>query len=90
MTKKEIADIVSKKTDITSEAVMAVLNAALETIAENVADGKMVCFRGFGAFKAKTYAKKAGQDITNRKPVIIPARRAPVFKAYPNFKNLVK
>jgi DNA-binding protein HU-beta len=90
MTKKELSAIVADKIGIKSEMVDEMLSVTADVIMKTVARGEPVIMRGFGAFRNIKRKAKIAQDITRGHSVNIPERNRPVFKAYPDFQNLVE
>jgi len=89
MKKAEFVQTVSEKAGLSKKDTEAVIDAALETITEALADGKSVSFIGFGTFStAERAARKAKVPGTDR-VVDVPATRAVKFKVGKNLKDAV-
>jgi len=89
MKKAEFVQAVAEKAGLSKKDTEAVIDAALETITEALADGKSVSFIGFGTFStAERAARKAKVPGTDR-VVDVPATRAVKFKVGKNLKEAV-
>ncbi|SFP38762.1 HU family DNA-binding protein [Hydrogenimonas thermophila] len=89
MKKAEFVQAVAEKAGLSKKDTEAVIDAALETITEALADGKSVSFIGFGTFStAERAARKAKVPGTDR-VVDVPATRAVKFKVGKNLKDAV-
>lgn len=90
MTKAEIVTIISEKTGIEKLAVQTTVEAFMNAVKQNVADGKSVYLRGFGSFIPKKRAEKTGRNISQNTTIIIPAHYIPAFKPAKVFVEKVK
>lgn len=90
MTKAEIVNEVAKATGIEKNSVMAVVEAAMETVKESIVKGEPVYLRGFGSFIVKHRAEKAARNITKKTTITIPAHNIPAFKPAKVFVEAVK
>jgi DNA-binding protein HU-beta len=89
MKKAEFIQAVAEKAGLSKKDTEAVIDAALETITEALAEGKSVSFIGFGTFStAERAARKAKVPGTDR-VVDVPATRAVKFKVGKNLKEAV-
>ncbi len=80
MIKIDLIEKISKETEIDKIRVAKVIDAFMVNIKESLAQNEDVNLRGFGTFTVKHRAEKVGRNIRANKPVIIPARKVPVFK----------
>ena len=87
MNRAETIDAVAEKANQTKAATKAVVDAFLETIADELAAGRSVDFVGFGSFKVKERAARTGHNPQTGKPVTIAAKRVPVFVAGKKLKD---
>lgn len=90
MTKKEIVNDVSKKTGITKEAVLAVIDEANETIADSLCKGETVFIRGLFTLSAVKRAPKHTRNIKKAETIISPAHYAPYAKFCKEIKKRVR
>ena len=81
---QENIDIEVSKKDLTT-----ILDGIIETIKTNVASGEKIALAGFGTFEAVERAAREGKNPRTQEKLIIPASKAPKFKASKNFKDVV-
>ena len=89
MLKKEFVKKVSDKTGLTVRESEKVVNAVLDTIVENVCQGKRVSFVGFGTFYSMKRASSVGRNPRTGKTIPIAERTIPKFKFGKVFKQTV-
>lgn len=90
MTKAEIVSEISDKTGIEKVAVMATVEAFMDSIINAMENGNNVYLRGFGSFIVKERAQKTGRNISKNTTIIIPAHNIPSFKPSKSFVESVK
>ena len=81
---QENIDIEVSKKDLTT-----ILDGIIETIKVNVASGEKIAIAGFGTFEAVERAAREGKNPRTQEKLIIPASKAPKFKAGKAFKDAV-
>lgn len=86
MNKSELVDAIVAKTGETKKATEATLNAFLETVVSALQKGEKVQLVGFGTFEVRERAKRKGRNPQTGEEIVIPASKAPVFKAGKNLK----
>ena len=89
MNKSELVDAIVAKTGETKKATEATLNAFLETVVSALQKGEKVQLVGFGTFEVRERAKRKGRNPQTGEEIVIPASKAPVFKAGKNFTDNV-
>ena len=89
MNKKQLIDIVAKKSGMTKTETESLLTIALETIVEFVAKGERVTLVGFGSFEARERKARYGRNPKSGEKLYIPAARIPTFSVGNFFKNQV-
>lgn len=89
MNKSELVSAIATKANITQVEATKVLNALLETVQETLAKGEVVTLVGFGSFDVKQRAERQARNLQTGKPMTIPAKKAPVFKAGKGLKEAV-
>lgn len=89
MNKAKLITVVAENAGITQAAAGEAINAALDAIQATVARGEKVELAGFGAFEAVHKAERTGRNPQTGDEITIAASRAPKFKAYAGFKELV-
>lgn len=81
-TKNNLVKSLSKKHDINALKVAALLEDALGTITDALAEGQKIEFRNFGVLSVRTNKPRIGRNPKNPTvPVTIPARKVAKFKA---------
>ena len=81
MNKKELAEVVAEKFDLSKAKAGEVVDTVFESITDALADGKKVEINGFGKFEVKTRAARTGINPQTKETINIPASKAPAFKA---------
>ncbi|MCK4244550.1 MAG: HU family DNA-binding protein [Candidatus Omnitrophica bacterium] len=89
MNKGELIEAMAKVTCSKAEAAKA-LDAALAAIKGSLKKGKPVTLIGFGTFKVSRRKARTGRNPQTGKPIKIPAKKVPVFKAGAALKKAVK
>jgi DNA-binding protein HU-beta len=90
MTKAEIVSEIADKTGIEKVAVLAAVEAFMESVKGSLERGNNVYLRGFGSFIVKERAEKTGRNISAKTSIIIPAHNIPAFKPAKEFVEGVK
>lgn len=90
MNKKELVKEMSLKSGLNQAQAEKALEAFKTTVMETLAKGEKVQLVGFGNFEAKDRAERIGVNPNTREEMIIPACKAPVFKAGKEFKNFIQ
>ena len=62
----------------------------IDTLKENLAEGKMVKIAGFGTFTVRKKGARIGRNPRTREEVPIPPRKVVTFKASSQFKAVVE
>ena len=89
MNKTELIAAVAGKADIAKKDAEQVVNAVLDVIGEELANGGRVQLVGFGAFETKHREPRVGRNPKTKEAVEIPASTVPVFKAGKALKEKV-
>ena len=90
MNKTELVAAVAEKAELTKKDAEIVVNALLATVTETLANGEKVQLIGFGNFETRERAERQGRNPRNPEEVmIIPASKAPVFKAGKSLRDAV-
>lgn len=80
MTKTELIAVLAKKTGMRKQDVADVVAAMTGTVMEAMERGELVRIIGFGTWKVARRAERTGRHPRTGEPLIIPARRVPVFR----------
>ena len=81
MNKTQLVNKLAERTELKKKDVAAVLEAFVETVKEELAEGGKVQLVGFGTFKVQERAARNGRNPQTGERLVIDARKAPVFKA---------
>lgn len=90
MTKDELAREVSRRTGLTQKEVMAVVNALLEAISEQLGSGESVFLRGFGCFETRLGRRRRARNPQGEGVMVIPPKVRPVFRPYDGLRERVQ
>jgi len=90
MTKADIVSKISEETGVEKQAVLATVEAFMDSVKNSLSDGDNVYLRGFGSFIVKERAEKTGRNISKNESIIIPAHNIPAFKPAKTFVEKVK
>lgn len=89
MNKAELIAVVADKTGMSKKDTEVVVNAALNTIMETMAEEERVQLVGFGSFEVKKRAERTGRNPATKETIRIPASKAPAFKPGKAMKEAV-
>ena len=89
MNKTELVAAVAEKAGMTKKDAERVVNATIDTIVQNLANGEKVQISGFGNFEIKAREARVGRNPRTKEAIQIPATRLPVFKASKVLKDSV-
>ena len=89
MNKTELINAVAEKAELAKKDAEAAVTAAIDAIAQALAQGEKVQLVGFGAFEVKTRAERIGRNPKTKETIQIPASKTPVFKAGKALKDAV-
>ena len=81
MNKTELVEAVADGAGISRSAAGAAVDAVLETIAHQLADGESVTIPGFGTFGVRDRGARTGRNPQTGESIEIAASRAASFKA---------
>ena len=73
----------------TKKDIEVVVNEVFDTIKNTLASGEKVAIAGFGSFEVVERGAREGKNTRAQEKLIIPASKAPKFKASKNFKDVV-
>lgn len=89
MTKPELIDVLSSKTEMTKKDCANVLDAFQDTVKETLAKGDKIQLVGFGTFEVVERAERMGRNPSTGKEMLIAASKSPKFKAGKALKDAV-
>ena len=79
-TKKDIAKTIAEETGITQQSAKELVQRALDSIVQMLADHGRIELRNFGVFECKERKARIGRNPKTGDPVDIPARFVVTFK----------
>ena len=82
MNKAELVSAMAEKTE-------AALKAFTDIVAEELKKGEKIQLVGFGTFEVSERAERTGRNPQSGKEMVIPASKAPKFKAGKALKDLI-
>jgi len=89
MTKTELVDKVAAAIQLPKHQTETVVNLFLQCITDALRAGDKVELRGFGSFRLRHRAPRAGRNPKTGETVQIPAKQVPWFKAGKALRMLV-
>ena len=89
MNKSELVNAIDAKSGLSKKNSEAALNAMLSAVEEALVAGDKVVLVGFGTFEVKQRAERKGRNPQTKEEIVIPASKAPVFKAGKGLKDKV-
>ncbi len=90
MNKTELIASIADKAALSKKDAEKALNAFIASIEDALNAGDKVQLVGFGSFETRVRAERKGRNPRTKKEIIIPASKAPVFKAGKAFKDAIK
>ncbi len=90
MNKTDLINSIAQKSGLSKKNSEAALNAFISTVEEALQNGEKVVLVGFGTFEVRQRAARKGRNPQTREEILIPASKAPVFKAGKGLKEIVK
>lgn len=90
MNKAELISAVAEKSELTKKDAEKAVNAFVSVISDALANNDRVQLVGFGTFEVRERAERKGRNPQTKEEIIIPASKAPVFKAGKALKESVQ
>lgn len=90
MTKKELTERVAKKVGLTRKSAEQAVNTIFGIIKESMVKGDKVVITGFGTFKVRKRATRAGRNSQTGSSIKIAGHKLPGFTAGKTLKRLIK
>jgi DNA-binding protein HU-beta len=90
MTKAELIDAVADKAGVSKKDAEAVVNAFTGVVTDAMAAGDKVTLVGFGTFEAVEKPERTALNVRTKERIVVPAHKAPKFKAGKALKDAVK
>ena len=89
MKNAELLAAIAEKNGSTKKNAEAALDAVISTITEALEKGDKVAIPGFGTFEVRDRAAKKSINPATKKPIEVPAKKVPAFKAAKALKEAV-
>jgi DNA-binding protein HU-beta len=89
MNKKELVSAVAAVSLLTKKDSEVAVNSIIQVITDAVTAGDSVKITGFGVWDVVQKAERQGINPKTLQPILIPAKKAPRFKAGKDFKKVV-
>ncbi|HPT78388.1 MAG TPA: HU family DNA-binding protein [Candidatus Atribacteria bacterium] len=90
MNKAELISAVAEKSELTKKDAEKAINAFVSVVTEALANNDKVQLVGFGTFEVRKRAERKGRNPQTKEEIVIPASKAPVFKAGKALKDSVQ
>ena len=90
MNKAELIAAVGDKSEMTKKDAEKAVNAVFEVIGETLSKKEKIQITGFGTFDVRERAARKGRNPLTNEEIMIPASKAPVFKAGKGLKETVQ
>jgi len=89
MYKREFVEKVAKKVKMSKAGTAKVIDAALEVITKALKGNEPVVLTGFGKFEARKRKARTARNPQTGRPLKVPAKKVPAFKAGKALKDAV-
>ena len=90
MNKAELIAAVAEQSELTKKDAEKAVNSVINVITQTLGSGEKVQLVGFGTFEVRDRAVRKGRNPQTKEEIIIPASKAPVFKAGKALKEAVQ
>lgn len=90
MTKRDLINIVSKKSNLTNKASRDAVQTVVNSIRDSLKRGEKVVITGFGTFSVRTRAQRVGRNPKTGEKITIAARKSPGFTPGKTLKRVIK
>lgn len=89
MNKTELIAAVAEATALSKKDAENAVSAVIASITKSLSEGEKVQIAGFGTFEVRERSERFGRDPRTSEEIIIPASKAPAFKAGKALKESV-
>ena len=89
MNKTELIAAMAEQAQISKKDAEAALKAFTEVVAEELKKGEKIQLVGFGTFEVSERAERTGRNPQSGAEMVIPASKAPKFKAGKALKDAI-
>ena len=81
MNKTELVAAIAERTELTKKDADQALKAFIDVVGDELSKGEKIQLAGFGTFEVSERAERTGRNPQSGKEMVIPASKAPKFKA---------
>ena len=89
MNKAELIAAMSEKAELSRKDAEKALKAFTDVVAEELKKGEKIQMVGFGTFEVSERAARTGRNPQSGEEMVIPASKAPKFKAGKSLKDMI-
>ena len=89
MNKTELIAAIAEKTELSKKDAEKALKAFTDVVAEELKKGEKIQLVGFGTFEVSERAERTGRNPQSGAEMVIPASKAPKFKAGKALKDAI-
>jgi len=89
MNKAELVAAMAERAEISKKDAEAALAAFTNVVAEELKKGEKIQLVGFGTFEVSERAERTGRNPQSGAEMVIPASKAPKFKAGKALKDMI-
>jgi integration host factor subunit beta len=89
MTKSDLVEKLTGKTNLTKKKVEAVVNCVFDTMFEALVNSDRIEIRGFGSWYVKNYKSYVGRNPKTGSSVDVPEKKLPFFKVGKELKKRI-
>lgn len=89
MNKTELVAAIAEKSELSKKDSEKALKAFIDTVTEELKKGEKIQLVGFGTFEVSERAERTGRNPQTGKEMVIPASKAPKFKAGKALKDMI-
>jgi len=87
MTKSELIEELTQKTNITKKRIETVINCVFDKMTQTLVNGDRIEIRGFGSWHVKEYKTYVGRNPKTGDSVTVPEKKLPFFKVGKELKK---
>jgi integration host factor subunit beta len=89
MTKSDLVEKLTSKTNLTKKKVEGVVNCVFDTMFEALVNSDRIEIRGFGSWYVKEYKAYVGRNPKTGTSVDVPEKKLPFFKVGKELKKRI-
>ncbi|MGI6706045.1 MAG: HU family DNA-binding protein [Clostridia bacterium] len=90
MNKADLIAAIAEKSELSKKDAEKAVNAFIAVVSEALAKNDKVQLVRFGTFEVRERAERKGRNPQTKEEIVIPASKAPVFKAGKALKEAVQ